>query len=86
MDNQTETNIEPKRGRGRPPKYHTEEERHAAQIEQMRKYYEKKTENHIPKPKGKKPFRTLEELREATRIRQRRYTQRKKEKEKENKK
>jgi hypothetical protein len=79
MDNQTETKIEPKRGRGRPPKYHTEEERHAAQIEQMRKYYEKKTENHVPKPRGVKSFRTLEELRESTRNRQRRYLQRKKE-------
>jgi hypothetical protein len=76
MDNQTET----KKRRGRPPKYHTEEERHAAQIEQMRKYYEKKTENNIPKPRGVKPTKTIEELRETTRNRQRRYLQRKKEK------
>jgi len=75
MENNTE---QQKRPRGRPPKYHTEEERHAAQLEQMRNNYAKKTENNEPKQRGVKPFRTLEDIRLKQREYQRKFREKKK--------
>jgi hypothetical protein len=67
--------------RGRPKKYNTEEEAKEAQLEQMKIFYEKKN-GHPPGTvkRGPKPVRTLEEIREKERQRNKRYYYNKKNK------
>jgi hypothetical protein len=74
-----QTEIKPKRGR--PKKYNTPEEAHQANLDNMKKKYAEKTAGAIPKPLGRKPTKTIEEIREGFRLRQRKYLQNKKEKE-----
>jgi Skp family chaperone for outer membrane proteins len=63
---------------GRPRKYSSEEEALEAKHKQDREYYTKKTEGKEKGQRGKKAFRSLEEIREKQREYQKKHREKKK--------
>jgi hypothetical protein len=63
---------------GRPKKYFSEEEALEAKQKQDKENYAKKIEGKERGIRGKKPFRTLEEIREKQREYQKKHRERKK--------
>jgi DNA-binding PadR family transcriptional regulator len=76
----TNTDTAEIKNRGRPRKYATTEEAHQANLKNMRGKYAEKNPDVRPGVKGKKPTKTLEEIREANRNRQKKYYEKQKEK------
>lgn len=77
---ETDLLNEVKKGRGRPRKYSTPEEAHQANLKNMRDKYAEKNPDVRTGIKGVKPTKTIEELREANRNRQKKYYENKKKK------